>query len=45
MGGRLDWHVIQQSQKQELLGTYVFSVSTIAVSQFSGRINEVNLRA
>ena len=38
MGGRLDWHVIQRSQKQELLGTYAFSVSTIAVSQFFGKI-------
>ena len=36
---RLDWHVIQRSQKQELLGTYAFSISTIAVSQFSGGIN------
>ena len=27
---RLDWHVIQRSQKQELLGTYAFSISTIA---------------
>ena len=36
---RLDWHVIQRSQKQELLGTCAFSISTIAVSQFSGGIN------
>ena len=33
--GRLDWYVIQQ----ELLRTYSLSISTIAVSQFSGGIN------
>ena len=26
---KLDWYVIQRSQKQELLGTYAFSVLTI----------------
>ena len=41
--GQLDWHVLQRSQKQELLGTYAFSISTIAVSQFSGGKNSVNL--
>ena len=43
MRGRLDWYVIQRSQKQELLGTYAFSISTIAVSQFSGGTDRVNL--
>ena len=43
--GQLDWHVIQRSQKQELLGTYAFSSSTIAASQFSGGINGVNLQS
>ncbi len=46
--GRLDWHVIlsmviQRSQKQERLGTYAFSISTIAVSQFSSGTDRVNL--
>ena len=41
--GRLDWHVIKRSQKQELLGTYAFSISTIAVNQFSGWTVRVNL--
>jgi len=43
MRGRLDWYVIQQSQNQEPLGTYAFSISTIAVSQFLGGTDRVNL--
>ena len=43
MRGRLEWHVIQRSQNQEPLGTYAFSISTIAVSQFSGGTDRVNL--
>ena len=43
MRGRLDWYVIQRSQKQELLGNYAFNISTIAVSQFPGGTDRVNL--
>ena len=43
MRGRLDWYIIQLSQKQELLGTYTFSISTIAVNQFSGGTDRVYL--
>ena len=31
LAGRLDWHVIQPSQKQELLGTYMFRVCEEAI--------------
>ena len=38
LNGQLEWYVIQRSQKQEPLGTYAFSVSTITMNQFSGGI-------
>ena len=39
LNGQLEWYIIQRSQKQEPLGTYAFSVSTIAMNQFSGGMN------
>ena len=44
LNGQLEWYDIQRSQKQEPLGTYAFSVSTIAMNQFSAGINLPSIR-